>query len=640
MPELMDDRALLALELLKLFPLSVGADAVKDGGFRERHGLSFDATITFNRSGVSIKRSRLYPAIRTLFGKRQTSVAVETTEGKFAELSMESDENRPKLFLSVEELREQIPSFRMLAESRDVRSTCFEQEVAVRYLPTKTVEAWKQKIEEHALSDDEIDDLIEDLSFTPQAIAAVIRNEFGKEEGNVSAVVPTSGKYYRNLIGDRGNASNVEEYAAGNARTQVEQLLNWDFKRGLQQCLLFCANPRLSALIDISGRSPQEVENLFIWLASDADRFSQIAGIEVGIRALAEYPKIEPILIGLIKDICGEGTTVETGRLALTANLFVFVDGELARRQTFANEPPYWRRLAATSQASMIERTIVTLGGTREDMSEWANLRAEDFVMQTLTDLREEPRWLPDQMNARQLRIELLTRARIAGLEMQDSLPDGPLRELLLGKGENQLEALTSVPSAYAPSPVEAGIESPKAFPEDLLTDLRNSLESEALEARTFASVVNFSQVFRFDHEIAGLISELLRKVQYRLDLEVNTDISFTLIMGLASVAASARHPELADEVRILARVLARRGDLIADAEGRMRIALVASASRKDMQEWCESVGDWLFEIANGEFEREEAARFRSYVRTLCHAVPELWQHTAKVDAAMAAISG
>ncbi|ESZ54540.1 hypothetical protein NL532_11785 [Mesorhizobium sp. C120A] len=65
--------------------------------------------------------------------------------------------------------------------------------------------------------------------------------------------------------------------------------------------------------------------------------------------------------------------------------------------------------------------------------------------------------------------------------------------------------------------------------------------------------------------------------MQYRLAFTQANDISFTLIMGLAAIAASARHTELADEIRILTRALARRGDLIADAESQVRVALGAS---------------------------------------------------------------
>ena len=81
--------------------------------------------------------------------------------------------------------------------------------------------------------------------------------------------------------------------------------------------------------------------------------------------------------------------------------------------------------------------------------------------------------------------------------------------------------------------------------------------------------------MFRFDQEIAGLIADLLRKVKYRLSLRSNSEITFTILMGLASIAASARHPGLADEVRVLTRVLTRRGELSGDFAGRVRIALL-----------------------------------------------------------------
>ena len=151
------------------------------------------------------------------------------------------------------------------------------------------------KIQDHALNDDEIDALMEDLRSIPQAMAAAIRDEFLKAEGTVSVLIPRSRKYYRGLIGDRGEAKTVEEYAAGNAHAQVERLLKWNFRRGLAQCLLFCANPRLSALIDISGKPAEEIERFYPWLANEADRFSQIAGIEMGVRSLTEYPQLEPI---------------------------------------------------------------------------------------------------------------------------------------------------------------------------------------------------------------------------------------------------------------------------------------------------------------------------------------------------------
>ncbi|MGN6534535.1 MAG: hypothetical protein ACTHKQ_02230 [Mesorhizobium sp.] len=628
----------LAVGLLQIFPPSIGTGVVEDADFRERYDLSLDATITFNRLNISIDRSKLYPAIRILFSKEQSSVAVETADGTSATLSIEYEE-RSRLFLSMGDERHEIPSFWMLSPEKDIRLSGFQSEIAERNLPKDVIETWRQKLGERLLNDHEIDDLREDLALIPQEVTRDIEDEFSKKESRIAVLVPSKAKYYRGLIGDRGDAVNIQQYAEGNAKIQIDRLLDWDFGRGLAQCLLLCANPRLSALVDISGKAPEEIERFFTWLAKEGDLFSQIAGVEIGTRVLAQYPQIEPLLVKIVEAIRDEDPSDKVGRLALTTNLFVFVDGELARTRTLSDTPPYWRRLAATAQASTIERVILSYGGAGEDSSEWAQLRAQHFFMQSLTDLREEPRWLPDLMNSTQLRLELLMRARIAGTDFKANIPEGPLRSLLLGQGANELEALTSVPTAYAPSPVEGGMTAPIDFPEDLLASLRAPQNGRVLEATIFASVVNFSMTFRFNTEIAGLISNLLRGVKYRLAFEQGTDITFTLLMGLASIAASARHPELADEVRILTRVLGRRGELSADAEAKMRIALLACASREDKVAWCKAVGEWLLEIANGQLEREEAARFRSNLHAMCHAAPELWPYTAKVDAALAAIS-
>ena len=87
---------------------------------------------------------------------------------------------------------------------------------------------------------------------------------------------------------------------------------------------------------------------------------------------------------------------------------------------------------------------------------------------------------------------------------MQSHLPEGPLRSLLLEKDANQLEALTSGPSAYAPSPVEGGLSVPQPFPEDMLADLRKPQEGKPLEARVFASIVNYSLVFKLTMRSPG----------------------------------------------------------------------------------------------------------------------------------------
>lgn len=634
MSEELDVRGQLALELLKVFPSSLADDVASRPEFRSAFGYEPDAVITFNQSKLSFRRSVLFPAIRTLYNERERPVVVETEDGQQAELTIQVGD-RPKLFISIGDLREQIPSFWMLADDQKIRLTCFLEEVEGLNIRPNVIAEWKRIIEERTLTNEEIAELTSIQKATPEEVAAAIKAELSRPDGRIPILVPTAEEYYHNLVGERGDAPNIADFAAGNAKAHIERLIKWDFKRGLAQCLLFCANSTLTASIDISGQPIEDVENFFQWLKVEGDRFSQIAGVEVGIRALSEYPSIEPILVKMLEEIRDEDTSSARSSLAISSSLFILVDGELARRRTFPDAPPYWRRLASTAQSSVIARTLISLNAVNEETARWSSLRGEQFFMQTLADLRLEPRWIPDFIDPSQLRLDMLMRARIVGTEANVNLPEGTLRSLI----SKDIAEITSVPSASVPSPVEGGITSPVPFPDELLSELRNFRGDKPVEAHIFAGVVNFAFVFRFDQVIANLIVELLRKVKYRLNLSEDSNLSFNLLMGLAAVAAATRHKELADEVRILTRVLRRRGNVAAEPEIHMRIALLACASNADLQDWCNALGLWLFEIANEDMNKEDAARLHSHIHSLCVSVPALWEHAAKADAALALVS-
>jgi hypothetical protein len=397
----------------------------------------------------------------------------------------------------------------------------------------------------------------------------------------------------------------------------------------------------MAPLVDISRKDAGEVEAFFGWLERDGDSFSQVAGFEVGIRAVDRFPALEPILLRIAKSIRDADVADERGRLALTSSLFIFVDGELSRIGLFRDKPPFWRRLAAIAQASIIERQFISAGVSLEDPSKWAiRARGKYFYMQTLADLRLEPRWLPDLMTAEQLRFEFVSRLYMAADQAKMLIPDGELKRLLIETGPESLSESMKAPFAYLPGPLEGGSISQLPFPDDMLVELRTPKDRQVLEARIFANVVNLALMFRLDSEIAQRIANILRTVKYRLSLGKDEEVTFPLLAGLAVVAAITRSTELAEEVRILARVLRRRKELSNRADVQMRVALIACASRSERDEWCEAVGDWFLELAYEEMDIEMASALYSHLLQLSHIAPELWQYSAKAHAALTAVLG
>ena len=103
----------------------------------------------------------------------------------------------------------------------------------------------------------------------------------------------------------------------------------------------------------------EDLVRAFDFLDKHGDRISQLGAIEVGLRILPSRPEIEPVLIRLIEQIRDDNVDGQASGFKLLSALFLLVDGELSRTRLLSAEPPFYRRLAALSQAALIHRQLV-----------------------------------------------------------------------------------------------------------------------------------------------------------------------------------------------------------------------------------------------------------------------------------------
>ena len=351
------------------------------------------------------------------------------------------------------------------------------------------------------------------------------------------------------------------------------------------------------------------------------------------------FPEIEPLLLEIAEQILGDDPHDEDGRLSLTASLIVLVDGEVAHNGSLRGAPVYWRRLATTSHASLIERELVAIGIDSKSFTDWAEVgRGQYFFLQTLVDLRTEPRWLPDFLSPQQIRHEFLGRMVSVAEKFRANIQLSALQELLLGGGPNSAKSQLVFPFPYLPGPLEGGIEPSNGMPSATLDEVAGQLAEEKLDQNSFAGLVNLALIFKVDAAHAKLATEALRRVKHQIRTENNSNTTFNLLSGLAILAAVTRTPDLADEVRILVRVLRRRSPETIDAEQVMRIGLIAAACHKNIQEWCKVVGEWFKELAFENLEVEQFARLLSHLDCLCKLEPRLWTTCASAIATLEAV--
>ena len=465
-----------------------------------------------------------------------------------------------------------------------------------------------------------------------------IRSEITAGESSISSLVPNSRRYYNRLVGAYDGSVSIRDYAVSTGRNVFAQLTEWQPYEGLLFSLLLSSHSALTAEIKADHLDQKALEKAFDYLEKHGDMLSRLGAFEVGLSILPDMPEVEPFLQRLVYRIRDDDVDGKASELKLFSALFILVDGEMARTRLMAEEPPFYRRLASLAQAALIHRQIIQCGIDYDHFSQWAfSNRGEHFYMQSFADMRAEPRWDPDMVAESQIQADFFGRIMIAGNKFEANLGEGDLRDTILGDGEKSLIKLCKFPRPYFPGPLEGAEDTPNALPDNLARVIEEQLESEEVEAASFIALVNSAMIFRITSGHAELAAKALRLGNYTLaNLEDKSQL-LGILNGLATVAAVSRNPALADELRILVRRYRRDAQYSFSVEEAMRMSLVASASRKDLMEWRGFVGEWLTELAFGEFEGSEGQVLHSHLSALLHSVPELWVSCARADAALQA---
>jgi len=203
---------------------------------------------------------------------------------------------------------------------------------------------------------------------------------------------------------------------------------------------------------------------------------------------------------------------------------------------------------------------MIAIGLPPADFHRWVLQNCGSlFYLQSLVDLRREPRWLPDFMTSAQLKAEFIGRIAGAAHANAAKVQTYELKRILFEEIDQGIKSQLKFPFAYLPGPLEGGVESVVAMPADFESELQNGLGSDELSPQSFAGLLNCALIFRVSPQLAEIAAQALRRVNHHLrDLGTQNE-TFSLLSGLATVAAITRSDELAEEVRKLVRVIRRR---------------------------------------------------------------------------------
>lgn len=631
-------RAALAQAGLEFLPPLIRKTLLDESGFLEEYGFKVEAIISFGDSGFSVQSSDLFDAVRKIFSGASRSEVTDTNGQEWIIEDTSDVGDLPKLELSCAKQRLILPNFAVLSPDSTTRLRALDEAASDVNLPCSVRDAWRNILAERALGNDEVDAYYDELRDTPIEKARAVRSEIKSGQGSISTLVPSSRRYFERLVGAYDGSVSIYDYAAGSGRTFFDQLIKWRPYDGFLLSLFLSSHSSMTVEINIDQLGSEDLVAAFDFLHKHGDRTSQLGAIEVGLRVLSSRPEIEQALIGLIEQIRDDDVAGKTRGFKLLSALFFLVDGELSRTRLLSTEPPFYRRLAALSQAALIHRQFVNSTVDIDQFCEWAfSNRGEQCYFQSLADMRLEPRWNPDLADASQLKADFFGRIMIAAKNYEKNIRGCELSGLILGVEPGSLHSFSEFPRPYFPGPLEGAGDAPSSLPSEMSEVIASQLSAEEVGPSSFIALVNSALIFRVGSDQAELAAKVLKLGSYRLTNVEDRGQLLAILNGLAMVAAVARSWPLADELRILVRRYRHDAQYALSIDEDIRICLVSAASRAKLEDWREFVGAWLTELAFSDLVGNDGAGLYSRIRCLCHVVPELWVSCGRADAALRA---
>ena len=631
-------RYMLARKALEFVPLLIRKTLLEDPGFREEYGFVRDGTITFPDFGIKVRTSTLFGAARKVLSGVPEKKVIDTQDQKWKLKDINKKGELPNLSLSCGKKSFPLPDFlTVLSSDKDIRLRFLDEAISDFNLPNSASDLWRKILTERALKDDEVGTFYREFLDTPVEKARSIRDEMVNGHISTSSLVPPSRRYFERLVGVYSENTSIRDYASKNVKNLFDQLSAWRPYEGFLFSLFLSSHAALTDEINVDQLNNEDLVRAFDFLDKHGDRISQLGAIEVGLRVLPSRPEIEQILIRLIEQIRDDDVDGQASGFKLLSALFCLVDGELSRTRLFSSEPPFYRRLAALSQAALIHRQLVSSSVNIDLCKETFRNYGGLHYLQSLTDMRSEPRWDPDFATAAQMKADFFGRILIAAKKYEQNITGSQIYDLIFGDKAESLQSLSHPFYSFLPGPLEGTEDTQRTLPSELVEAIETQLKAEEVGPSSFPALVNSALSFRIDADQAELAATALKRANYHLRNIKDKSQLVAILGGLSTVAAVARSPTLADELQILVRKYGRDATYELSIQEAIKICLVAAASRSELSEWTEFVGDWLTELAFGNLKEDEAQEFYLCLNWFCHVVPELWVSCGRADAALLA---
>lgn len=612
---------------------------IAETDFRKDFQVTAEAIVSFGKDGVSFQRSVLFDAIKAVFGGTVDAVEVTDTKDSIWKVQIVSDRAPTAVAIVQGEKRFLVTHLALLSQDKQTRIKVFSHQAGEVNLPDDARQSWEAILEQRIPDYDEVGLIQDDFNATPTVTRNAIRDNLASGTISLDVLFPRTAKYYERLVGRCEDGTSFHDYVSEVASPLMRANIAWKALLGYQSALLLTGHAALSLALSNIETEKELLPKVLDWAAARGDAMSRASCIEIGLHRLSSDRSIKEPISKILDTLINNTPAAHIDQFKLMSALFIVAYGEVSFRRVFPSKPPFWRKLAALAQASMIARHFVSMGQDASEVVEWLmSVRAQPFVLQCLVDMRLEPRWFADLALPKQIRNEFIGRVWLAAKLNEEAVASEGLNEKFFGEGDGTLSNRFKLTQAFLPGPLEGGLNSPQEMPQELFDSIKADLSQATITTTSFLALANTAMIYRPSPELGDLAAAAIVRADYRLEIGESQVPLEIVLVALATIAAATRNRGLADAIFVVLRKYRRfYADELSTADA-FRVAMMASASREQLLDWARCVGDCMNDIAFQRITPTEANALHSHIVCLCHLVPELWATCGQAEAALQAV--
>ncbi len=580
---------------LGLLPETIKSDIISDTQFCRQNNLSTDGVLILFNGEITVKRSHLFQKIRKAYKNPKEIYAINDETDKTWALSNHNDEG--KTYIKIENGGRSfiLDSFWALTPNIEDRIKKFKKEAKLRLLSELDIAYWTEILNKESLIDFDITEMEKDLMNTPISIAENLMIEMQSGQSTVESLVPQNLRYYERLIGVHSNSKHIHDYSKNELKQHIDELFLNNYNPALKLTLMVCSHSSISRGLTKIAHNGKELLKIYDWVLVNGDPISKVAAIELGIFLLEKYPDIEPKLEELINDVFSENVKAQETQYKLLSSLIILVDGELSRIKLFDGKPVYYRRMASIAHASLIFRCIKANRIKFDEFSEnILALRQINYYLQSLMDMRENPRWHPEYLEQGQLKNEMLGRVTNA-FDIKNWKAQNSCYETL--KKYSELVKVDIGPDIFLLGPLEGNLEAPK-LPDNINKIIEDSLATEISSPKSFLPLMNSVLFCQIELKHIFKLLDIIKESKHILVDTENANIVLYVLDGLAKVAAMTRNTELSEEIIVLCRRYRNYLNVSEYPEHILATCLTSAAAFEEDVKWLMYIGSCVNELA------------------------------------------